>query len=217
MNEQRLKRPSSQFCRCVWKRIRKAATSVARAVYLGKSKRHPRPNAHLEQSKSVQQTIQEADFNFLVEILQAAESSKADPQVVYPLLQQHLAKLDDRFAKVLQVWAEFTLPEVGLEERRGIARGIGYFSRLMYEFPLGNRATNMEIAIIGNKIALSVYTRNTSPEFWAGFQHNLGNIYAERIYGERVDNLEQAIAYYQQALEECPRSRSPVNCRANSL
>src|SRR5919199_3205593 len=74
------------------------------------------------------QEVTQAEVDLLVEILQAVESSNANPQGVYPLLQQHLAQLDDRFARVLQVWAEFTLPEVELEQREVIVWAIGSFS-----------------------------------------------------------------------------------------
>jgi pentatricopeptide repeat protein len=159
----------------------------------------------------VQQAIQEADFNFLVEILRAVLDSNADTQVVYPLLQRHLAQLDDRFARVLQVWAELTLPQLELERRQAIAGVIGQFSNLMCKFPLGNRATNVEIAIIGYEITLIVFTRERFPFYWAKTQFNLGYTYNERIRGERAENLEQAIAYYQQALEEYTRSRFPFD------
>jgi hypothetical protein len=44
-------------------------------------------------------------------------------------------------------------------------------------------------------------------------QHNLGNAYAERIRGDRAENLEQAIFHYQQALEVYTRQAYPVECR----
>jgi tetratricopeptide (TPR) repeat protein len=160
-------------------------------------------------SKSGQERTQ-ADVNLLLEILQAVASS-GDLQEVYLLLQHHSAQLDDRFARVLQVWAEFRLPKVELEQRQVFAGVIGNFSILMQEFPLGNRATNVEIAIIGYEIVLTVYTQDTDPKNWAMVQHNLGKAYSLRIRGERADNLEQAIACYHQALEEFTRSRFPVD------
>jgi tetratricopeptide (TPR) repeat protein len=44
---------------------------------------------------------------------------------------------------------------------------------------------------------------------WAATQNNLGNAYAERIRGERAENLEQAIFHYQQALEVYTRQAYP--------
>jgi tetratricopeptide (TPR) repeat protein len=40
-------------------------------------------------------------------------------------------------------------------------------------------------------------------------QNNLGNAYADRIRGERAENLERAIRHYQQALEVRTREAFP--------
>jgi hypothetical protein len=57
------------------------------------------------------------------------------------------------------------------------------------EFPLGNRALNLELAIAAYEAALAVYTREAFPEKWAMTQNNLGNAYQNRIRGgERADN-----------------------------
>ncbi|MEH2065194.1 MAG: CHAT domain-containing protein, partial [Nostoc sp.] len=42
-------------------------------------------------------------------------------------------------------------------------------------------------------------------------QNNLGNAYRNRILGERAENIELAIAAYNQALEVCTRSAFPVD------
>ena len=42
-------------------------------------------------------------------------------------------------------------------------------------------------------------------------QNNLGNAYCDRIRGERAENLEQAIAAYQQALEVYTRQAFPAD------
>jgi CHAT domain-containing protein/tetratricopeptide (TPR) repeat protein len=162
------------------------------------------------QSES-QQEVTQADINFFIEILQAVASSNGNPQVVYPLLEQNLARLDDRLARVLQVWTALTLPKVELEQRQALTWTIGNLSNLIGKFPLGNRATNMEISIIGYEITLTVFTRECFPVDWANTQYNLGVAYAERILGERAENLEQVIACYHQALEERTRERFPID------
>ncbi|MEJ6483324.1 CHAT domain-containing tetratricopeptide repeat protein, partial [Nostoc punctiforme UO1] len=86
------------------------------------------------------------------------------------------------------------------------------FSNLIQQFPLGSKANNMEIAITGYEIiALTVYTRNAFPENWATTQNNLGNAYRNRIFGERAENIEEAIAAYSAALEVYTRSAFPVD------
>ncbi len=46
------------------------------------------------------------------------------------------------------------------------------------------------------------YKSDRFPKQWAMTQNNLGNVYANRIRGERVENLETAVTCYQQALIE---------------
>ena len=54
-----------------------------------------------------------------------------------------------------------------------------------------------------------MYTRQAYPEDWARTQNNLGNAYRNRIWGERAENLEQAIFHYKQALEVRTRQAYP--------
>ncbi len=56
-------------------------------------------------------------------------------------------------------------------------------------------------------------TRAALPVEWATTMMNLGNAYSDRIRGERAENLEQAIAHYQQALEVMTPEALPQECR----
>ena len=151
----------------------------------------------------------EARFNFLIEALSATEESNGNPEVVYPLLQAKQEQLDDTFAEMLRRWAEATFAEVETEQAQSIAVVIGNFSNLIKNFPLGNRAVNLEIAITGYQIVGTVFTRETSPETWATTQNNLGNAYRNRIRGEKADNIEGAITAYQAALSVYTREAFP--------
>jgi len=138
---------------------------------------------------------------FLLQVLLATNTSKGNPQVVYPLLQANLNKLDDNFAQVLRSWANATLPEVEPDRTRRIAVDIGEFSSLILEFPLGNRACNLEIAITGYEVVATIFTREALPQDWAMTQNNLGIAYRNRIQGERAENLEQALAAHTATLQ----------------
>ncbi|MBO1061487.1 MAG: tetratricopeptide repeat protein, partial [Aphanizomenon flos-aquae CP01] len=148
--------------------------------------------------------LNQANFDtylLLLEVLQATVESQGNPQVVYPLLAANTDKLNLTFVKLLQVWATKTLAEAEPDAKQFFAAVIGNFSNLIREFPLGNQADNIEIAITGYEIALTIFTRYTYQEQWATLQHNLGYAYSDRIRGDKADNLENAIAAYQQALE----------------
>ncbi|MEH2457849.1 hypothetical protein [Nostoc sp.] len=140
-------------------------------------------------------------WQFLLEILQATVDSNGDAQVIHPLLAANTDKLNDIFTQLLRRWATNTLAEAEPETATYIAAVIGNFSVLISDFPLGSKASNMEIAITGYEIALTVYTRSAFPVDWATIQNNLGLAYSNRILGERVENIENAIAAYSAALE----------------
>ncbi|MDJ0619501.1 MAG: CHAT domain-containing protein [Calothrix sp. MO_192.B10] len=140
-------------------------------------------------------------LQFLGEVLLTTADSGGDAQVVYPLLAQNTDKLDGVFAEILRRWGTNTLGEVSVDEAESIAVHIGNFSNRIQQFPLGNKANNMEIAITGYEIALEVYTFDAFPQQWATTQNNLAIAYRNRIRGERADNLENAIACYQEALK----------------
>jgi CHAT domain-containing protein len=146
---------------------------------------------------------------FLLEILQATADSNGDAEVIYPLLATNTDKLNDIFADLLHRWATNTLAEAEPDTAEYIAEVISNFSNLIQQFPLGSKASNMEIAITGYKIALTVYTRSAFPEQWAMTQNNLGNAYGNRILGERAENIESAIAAFSAALEVRTRSAFP--------
>ncbi|OKH58393.1 hypothetical protein NIES2130_15095, partial [Scytonema sp. HK-05] len=138
----------------------------------------------------------DTQLEFLSQVLKATAESKGDAAVIHPLLEANIDKLDMGFTQVLQSWAMATLPDLETETAQSIAGNIGNFSNLMRDFPLGNRAENLEIAITGYEIALTVFTRERFPIKWAITQNNLGNAYSNRIRGERAENLEIAISCY---------------------
>ncbi|MFN7526683.1 MAG: CHAT domain-containing protein [Dolichospermum sp.] len=158
--------------------------------------------------------LNEADFDtylqFLLEVLQATAESEGNPQVVYRLLAANTDKLNLTFVKLLRLLATNTLEEAEPDAKQFFAVVIGEFSDLIQQFPLGNKADNMEIAITGYEIAFTVFTRETSPELWGTLQNNLGIAYRDRIRGDKAENLENAIAAYNKALEVRTRTDFPV-------
>ncbi|MEH2306910.1 tetratricopeptide repeat protein, partial [Nostoc sp.] len=146
---------------------------------------------------------------FLIEILQATADSNGDAEVIYPLLAANTDKLNHISAELLRHWATNTLAEAETDAAANIAADIVNFSNLIQQFPLGSKASNMEIGIAGYEIALTVYTRSAFPVDWAMTQNNLGIAYRNRIKGERTENIEKAIAAYFAALEIYTRSAFP--------
>ena len=152
----------------------------------------------------------EQDYlNFLIEVLGAIEQSQGNPQVVYPLLQQNLDKLDLTLAETLPDLASQVFGQVESSQAYGIAGVIFLFGNLIQQFPLGNRADNLEIAIASYESVLKVFTREVYPQDWAVTQNNLGAVYLFRIQGEQAENLEMAICFLEPSLEVYTREAFP--------
>jgi hypothetical protein len=131
-------------------------------------------------------------LNFLMETLQKI-SENPNPQVIYPFWAQNLDKLDDNLIYIFDSWAKKTLSSAKAEESQYIAGDIINFSDLIQQFPLGNIATNLEIAITGYEIAMTIVTFDVFPQ-WVNTRLNLALAYSDRIRGEKAENLETAIA-----------------------
>jgi CHAT domain-containing protein len=148
-------------------------------------------------------------LTFVLQVLKAASDSNGDSQVVYPLLEANLDKLDDNFAQLLQSYAMARLHEFGSARVQGMAAAIFHFSNLIQDFPLGNPAMNLEIAITGYEFLTTTNLDKAFPQNWAATQLNLGKAYLFRIWGKRAENLETAIRCFKMALKEFKREAFP--------
>ena len=75
---------------------------------------------------------------------------------------------------------------------------------------LGDRAENIEQAIVAYEQALTVMTQLAMPVDWAHTMNNLARAYYSRIRGDRAENIEQAIVAHEQALTVRTQSAMPV-------
>ncbi|MUG91948.1 CHAT domain-containing protein [Scytonema sp. UIC 10036] len=141
------------------------------------------------------------EVQFLMNVLQATDDSGADPEAVYPLLAANIDKLNATFVEVLRRWATDELTRVEPDQAQDIASNILSFSSLIQQFPLGDRANNIEIAIAGYEMALIVFTRDEFPEDWADVQSNMGTAYRDRVFGDTADNIEKAIKIHTAVLK----------------
>lgn len=148
-------------------------------------------------------------LDFLGEVLRATSNSSGNAKVVYPLLAANLDKLNTYFAQVMQDWVKETVEKVQPSIAHNVVVDIVNFSVLIQQFSLGNKAENLEIAIIGYQIALTYFNREEYAEEWAGTQNNLGNALVERITGDSLENLDEGIKCYERALEVYQRDVFP--------
>ena len=102
------------------------------------------------------------------------------PQLVYPLLQENLDKLDNNLAKELRTWAATRLVSVN-QKQESIADTISNFSNSILDFPLGNPDNNLEIAFTGYEVVSAVFTQQECPQAWAEIQLNLCRVTLRKI------------------------------------
>ncbi len=190
--------------------LRAIANALREALGFSPSVPKPSPTVNVEHNlNSLREEEIQVYLQFLLQILQAIDESKGDTQVVYPLLAANIDKLDANLAEILRRWATSIFEKVEKKEAKSIGLVLGGFSDLIQQFPLGNKANNMEIAITGYEVILTFFTKDAFPEIWALLQNNLGNAYRERIKGDKADNIEKAIAAYNTVLEVRTRNDFP--------
>ncbi|MGB8685983.1 MAG: hypothetical protein WCD53_01395, partial [Microcoleus sp.] len=115
------------------------------------------------------------------EVWQATSDSNGDAKVIYPILAANQDKLNRTLVAQYQNWANNILSQAAPEQTRNIATDFVSFSNRIQQFPLGNRASNLDIAIIGYELALTIYTRADFPQDLAAIQNGLGFAYLYKI------------------------------------
>ncbi len=80
---------------------------------------------------------------------------------------------------------------------------------ILSEYPRGNRAKNLQLAIELCRSALKNVSQSHDPSTWASIQYELGRALVRLPAGNREKNIEQAIQAYQGALEVVDRGLHP--------
>ncbi|NQE34637.1 hypothetical protein [Microcoleus asticus] len=125
--------------------------------------------------------------NFFLELLRAEQDSNSDIAVIYPMLEQRQHLLNARFAEILLEVAQKLIDGENSETINSIISLIENLSVHISDFPSGNRANNIEIAITGYQIVLN--NREPGSEKWTQTQNNLAIAYNNRINDSLAENL----------------------------
>jgi tetratricopeptide (TPR) repeat protein len=139
--------------------------------------------------------------DFLLAFGDFYRKNSKDETKLQQFLKANINKLDDLLLDALPLVFTSLIADKSIDEREKIASLFENFAVTIYKFPLGDRATNLELSIIAHNLSLKIYTCENSPENWAQILNNLALAYSNRIRGDRAENLEKAIELYGQALE----------------
>ena len=148
---------------------------------------------------------------FLGKVWQATSDSDGDGKVVYPILEANPDKLNRTLVAMYPNWVHNILSQAAPEKARNVAIDLVNLSDLFQLFPLSNRASQVDMAIIGYELALTILTRADFPRNWALTQNNLAGAYMAKITGNRAENIDEAISCYQLALEIYTRTHFREN------
>jgi len=130
-----------------------------------------------------------------------AMRSNDNPEAAYPIIQAYLEQ-DHLFIQRFRSWlTDRLLYDADPEQALAYALVLTSFGSVIAEFPLGDRAQNVEEALVCHETALQVITRDTNPQLWGDTQKWLAIAYCNRIKGDRAENLEMAISCYEASLQ----------------
>ena len=149
--------------------------------------------------------------DFLLAFGDFYRKNSRDETKLQQFLKANINKLDDLLLDALPLVFTSLIADKSIDEREKIACLFENFAVTIDKFPLGDRATNLELSIIAHNLSLKIYTRKDSPENWAQILNNLAVACKNRILGDRAENLERAIKLYEQALEVRTRKNFPVD------
>lgn len=135
-------------------------------------------------------------------------ASKGNPAAAHPILQAYLEQ-DNLFIQHFRSWATSMLYGAEPKEALSCAVLLASFGSVIAEFPLGDRAQNVEEAIACHQTALRVITRDTKPKLWGDTQNALAVAYCNRIKGDQAENWGNAIDAFEKALQVLTREVSP--------
>jgi Uncharacterized protein conserved in bacteria len=140
------------------------------------------------------------EIGFLTSLFSKVAESKGDREVVYRFLKTKLHLLHESFPILLENCVPGMFSELKPDQAKDMAIDIYTFSLLISNFKLGNRATNLEIAITGHKVVSSIFTLEAYPEEYANNQISLGDVYVKRKEEKCLEDLELAIECFSKAL-----------------
>lgn len=148
---------------------------------------------------------------FLLQMMQAMMIGNRNPNATHPILAAYLAQ-DRNFIQRFLDWAIAEFSDTKPENALTLAGVMRILGSAIAEFPLGDRAENIETAIACYQVALKVINRDRdslAQQLWVDVQNVLGMVYSMRIRGDRAENLEAGIAAFEAALQGLDRQPSP--------
>ena len=101
--------------------------------------------------------------DFLLAFGDFYRKNSKDETKLQQFLKANINKLDDLLLDALPLVFTSLIADKSIDERERIASLFENFAVTIYNFPLGDRATNLELSITAHNLSLKIYTREDSP------------------------------------------------------
>jgi tetratricopeptide (TPR) repeat protein len=150
----------------------------------------------LERKKMAQKGA-EQKFQFLMKTIQSTTSNSNDPQIVYSLIRQNLALLDDEMLDILKDWARADFSRKKESEQKIISQALIILGDTFRKLTTGNKAIQIELSIKCYSLASRVFQNSLDSDKWIEIQNSLAVAYKEKIRGDKAENLEFSIECYK--------------------
>jgi CHAT domain-containing protein len=139
---------------------------------------------------------------FLEDLLQVSFMGMEHPIALKAFIQEYDWVFTKNLASYIQTCFKSELQRTHPQKlAQAKALLIERVSTYLLEYPGGNHEDNLEVAIAGYEVGISVLNQQKSPELWASITRTLASAYRKRIAGDKAENLEKALSYCQQALQ----------------
>ncbi|MEC4818465.1 MAG: CHAT domain-containing tetratricopeptide repeat protein [Scytonema sp. PMC 1069.18] len=172
--------------------------------------------SHLLDKNYSDREIPKKTLIFLKNVLPITLISRGNLEKISPILIRNIEVLDSSFPHFLRDYLLEILPKINIFDALIVIKpAISEFSSLIAEFPLGDKANNLEIFInvietvsqIDFKV-LELLSQSKNDlviylwsQQWAMTQNNKAAAYLDRIRGDKFENIEKAIVACKSALE----------------
>lgn len=118
--------------------------------------------------------------------------SNGNPQAVYPILQSNLDKLNKQLVVAIYGWANPVLEQGDTETKQILAAILITLGDAVLDFPNGNIADQIEIAIAAYNLAYGFFNSQGDAETTNLLELKLANAYSRRLYGRAQENQSMA-------------------------
>ena len=139
---------------------------------------------------------------FIFQCIQYSSTGGRTKEQIQQFFAEHLDEFTEDKVDALSAFSSSIYAGVNIQFQRSSASALSAFGMAIQLFPKGNRAINLELAIVAYEMALKVMTFKAMADQWLVTMNLRGLAYVGRIRGNKAENIERAIIIYREALQK---------------